>query len=217
MRTLVFACLKGGAGKTTMSGHIGVSLSSADVGQVVLLDLDPQESLSAWWNDREAEEPAFATVERVADLPAKVQQLAEAGFGWCVIDTPPSDGAVSAAAIEVADLVVIPVKASPHDIRAAVSTVNFCQAANKKFVFLVNEVTGKAMAMDAVVALASMGAVVPQVITKLNGFASSMADGRTILELTPKAKSTDDLCKVRDFLVSQFPEGKKPKKEKQRV
>ncbi|MES2301155.1 MAG: ParA family protein, partial [Pseudomonadota bacterium] len=60
MRVLALASQKGGSGKTTLSGHLAVQAQRAGAGPVVLIDIDPQGSLSDWWNEREAEFPAFA-------------------------------------------------------------------------------------------------------------------------------------------------------------
>ncbi|MCL4825249.1 MAG: ParA family protein, partial [Anaerolineales bacterium] len=49
MKTLVLASQKGGAGKTTLAAHIAVAAELAGAGPVVLIDTDPQGSLSAWW------------------------------------------------------------------------------------------------------------------------------------------------------------------------
>ena len=54
------ASQKGGSGKTTLSGHLAVQAQRAGAGPVVLIDIDPQGSLADWWNEREAEYPAFA-------------------------------------------------------------------------------------------------------------------------------------------------------------
>ena len=59
MRTLVIASQKGGVGKTTIAGHLGVMAESQGAGPVALIDTDPQGSLSSWWNERQAEAPGF--------------------------------------------------------------------------------------------------------------------------------------------------------------
>ena len=90
LRVLALASQKGGSGKTTLSGHIAVQAQRAGAGPVVLIDIDPQGSLADWWNEREAEYPAFAqtTVSRLANDLAVLRQQ---GFKLAVIDTPPCD------------------------------------------------------------------------------------------------------------------------------
>ena len=68
MRVLALASQKGGSGKTTLSGHLAVQAQMSGAGPVCLIDIDPQGSLADWWNEREADMPAFAqtTVARLA-------------------------------------------------------------------------------------------------------------------------------------------------------
>ena len=47
MKVLVLASQKGGAGKTTIAAHVGVAAELDGAGPVVLIDTDPQGSLSA--------------------------------------------------------------------------------------------------------------------------------------------------------------------------
>jgi hypothetical protein len=60
LRVLALASQKGGSGKTTLSGHSAAQAQRAGAGPVVLIDIDPQGSLADWWNEREADFPAFA-------------------------------------------------------------------------------------------------------------------------------------------------------------
>ncbi|MBV8705004.1 MAG: ParA family protein, partial [Acetobacteraceae bacterium] len=70
MRTIVLASQKGGAGKTTLAAHVAVAAEAAGAGPTVLIDTDPQGSLSAWWNVREADTPALAP-STIPELPDK--------------------------------------------------------------------------------------------------------------------------------------------------
>ena len=54
-----------------------------------LIDIDPQGSLADWWNEREAEMPAFAQTT-VARLASDLEVLRQQGFRLAVIDTPPA-------------------------------------------------------------------------------------------------------------------------------
>ena len=104
MKTIVWPRRKGGSGKTTLAAHLAVTIERGGGGPAVLFDLDPQATLSGWWNQRQAETPACAAAVSLTDLPDKLAELAEAGFTWAVIDTPPAIGATNRLAIAVADL-----------------------------------------------------------------------------------------------------------------
>jgi chromosome partitioning protein len=121
MHVIVLASQKGGAGKTTLAAHIAIAAEAGGDGPAVLIDADPQGSLSA------------------SELPAKLAALAEAGYAVAVVDTPPAITEAITAVVELADLVVIPTRPSPHDLRAVGRTVELVQTAGKPFVFAVTQ------------------------------------------------------------------------------
>lgn len=203
MKTIVFSCLKGGVGKTTHTAHLAVALDSMGLGPVAVMDLDPQGTLSDWWNDRKAETPHFITVKDAADLPKKHADLAKAGCSWLVIDTPPQTAAINRAAIRLADLVIIPTKHSKGDIKATLPTVYVCEEENTKFIYLLNETNGIAVATSAVKKLAEFGPVIPQTIPKLNGYWQSMSTGLTINEIT-KGTGAILIDELAGFVVSKL-------------
>jgi len=193
MRVLALASQKGGSGKTTLSGHLAVQAQRAGAGPVVLIDIDPQGSLSDWWNEREAEMPAFAQTT-VARLMTDLDDLRAQGFKLAVIDTPPAITAAIQSVIAVAELVVIPTRPSPHDLRAAGATVDLCERAGKPLMFVVNAATPKArITSEAAVALSQHGTVAPVTLHHRTDFAASMIDGRTVMEADPRSKSAAEI------------------------
>src|SRR3546814_2836854 len=131
MRVLALASQKGGSGKTTLSGHLAVQAQLAGAGPVVLIDIDPQGSLADWWNEREADMPAFAQTT-VARLQADLDSLRQQGFKLAVIDKPPAITMAIQSVISVAELIVIPTRPSPHALSAAGATVDLLAPARKQ-------------------------------------------------------------------------------------
>lgn len=193
MRVLAMASQKGGSGKTTLSGHIAVEAQLRGDGPVVLIDIDPQGSLADWWNEREDEFPAFAQTS-VARLAADLEALRVQGFKLAVIDTPPAITVAIQSVIAVAELIVVPTRPSPHDLRAVGATVDLCERAGKPLIFVVNAATPKArITADAAVALSQHGTVAPVTIHQRTDFAASMIDGRTVMEVDPKSRSAAEI------------------------
>src|SRR5690606_13327780 len=137
MHVVALCSQKGGSGKTTLAGHIAVQAELAGAGPVALIDTDPQGSLAAWWNERPSDTPAFAATS-LAQLAADIERLRLEGCLLVVIDTPPAINMAIQWVINVADLVVIPTRPSPHDLRAVAGTLEMAERANCRLVFVLN-------------------------------------------------------------------------------
>src|ERR1700722_7141128 len=89
MRIIALASQKGGAGKTTIAAHLAVQAGRVGQGPAVLVDTDPQQSLSEWWRERKDDTPALATV-KLPKLDANLAELRSYGTAVAIIDTPPA-------------------------------------------------------------------------------------------------------------------------------
>jgi chromosome partitioning protein len=204
MHVIVLASQKGGVGKTTLAAHMAVAAEAAGDGPTVLIDTDPQGSLSAWWNVREAQIPALAPTT-IADLPAKLAALANGGYRFAIVDTPPAITEAIGAVVQSADLVLIPTRPSPHDLRAVGSTVNLVQMAGKPFVFAVTQAKPNArLTVQAVAALSEHGAVAPAIVHDRVDYAGSMIDGRTVQETDGKGRSALEMAELWVFIKAQI-------------
>lgn len=194
MYVLVLASQKGGSGKTTLSGHLAVEAERSGLGPVALIDTDPQGSLSEWWNARVAETPYFAKVA-LGDLSEALAHLQQSGVQLAVIDTPPAITESIAQVVAHADLVLIPTRPSPHDLRAVGATVEIAERHNKPLVFVMNAATARArITGEAAVALSQHGTVAPVTVHHRVDFAASMVDGRTVGEVVPKSTSAKEIA-----------------------
>ena len=204
MRTLVLASQKGGVGKTTIAGHLAVMAESAGAGPVALIDTDPQGSLSSWWNERKAETPVFASVD-IVQLADHLQQLKKAGIKLAIIDTPPAVTETIRQVLAVADLVLIPTRPSPHDLRAVGSTVALVEAVGKRMVFVINGAAQRAkITGEAAIALSQHGTVAPVTLYQRTDFAASMIDGRTAQEIDPASRSAGEIMELWKYVATQL-------------
>src|SRR3569833_948210 len=182
MRVLALSSQKGGSGKTTLSGHLAVQAELSGAGPVCLIDIDPQGSLADWWNEREAEMPAFAQTT-VARLASDLEILRQQGFKLAVIDTPPAITMAIQSVIQVAELVVIPTRPRPHDLRAVGATVDLCERAGQPLFFVVNAATPLAkITFEAAVALSQLGTVAPATLHLRTENTTTKNNGRTVME-----------------------------------
>lgn len=200
MRVLAFASQKGGCGKTTLAAHIAVQAERMGAGPVAVIDTDPQGSLADWWNERADDYPAFAHTY-VSRLVQDLHRMRAAGVKLLVIDTPPAITSTIEQVIQVADLVAIPTRPSPHDLRAAGATVDLVEYCNKPLVFVINGATPRArITAEAAIALSQHGTVAPVTMHHRTDMAASMIDGRTVMELDENCPSAIEIAQLWDYL-----------------
>ncbi len=204
MRTVAFASQKGGSGKTTLAGHIAVQAERSGAGPVAIIDTDPQGSLSEWWNARQSETPVFAQTF-ISRLGEDLQKMRDLGVELVVFDTPPAITATIEQVIRVCDLVIIPTRPSPHDLRAAGATVDLVENLGKPLVFVVNGATPRArITAEAAIALSQHGTVAPVTVHHRTEFAASMIDGRTVMELACNPRSSEEIAQLWDYLADRL-------------
>ncbi|HEX9808083.1 MAG TPA: ParA family protein [Alphaproteobacteria bacterium] len=204
MKVVAVTSQKGGTGKTTLSGHLAVQAERCGAGPVALIDTDPQGSLTNWWNVRGLETPAFVQTS-IAALSADLARLGEAGIKLVIIDTPPAITWTIVEVIKVSDLVVIPVRPSPHDLAAAGSTVDLVEDLGKPMVFVINSASQRArITGEAAVALSQHGTVAPTTVHNRTDFAASMIDGRTVMEIARARRSAEEIESLWQYLARRL-------------
>ncbi|MEM7023911.1 MAG: ParA family protein [Pseudomonadota bacterium] len=204
MHVVALCSQKGGSGKTTLSGHLGVQAGLAGPGPVALIDTDPQGSLAAWWNARRSAMPAFLATT-LGQLPEDIERLRAEGYGLVVIDTPPAINIAIQRVINLADLVIIPTRPSPHDLRAVAGTVDMVERAQCAMVFALNAANARAkITADAAIALSQHGTVAPVFVQHRGDFATSMIDGRTVQELAPSGRSAKEIVDLWTYVDEQL-------------
>jgi chromosome partitioning protein len=193
MYTLVLASQKGGSGKTTLSGHLAVQADLSGAGPVAIIDTDPQGSLASWRSARKSPSPHFVRTG-LPDLADTLVRLKNAGVKLVVIDTPPAITASISQVVSHADLVIIPARPSPHDLRAVGATVDIAERLAKPVVFVINAAASRArITAEAAIALSQHGTVAPVTVRNRVDFAASMVDGRTVGEVVPSCASASEI------------------------
>ena len=129
MNIVVVGASKGGVGKTTVSAALAVE-AGRDGRRVCIADFDPLLCLSRWRDVRQTATPSLLAVESGAD--EAIAEARRAGCDLLIIDTAPGSVTALRDVVDVADLLIIPTRASPLDMQTldvAVELGNFagCQ------------------------------------------------------------------------------------------
>jgi chromosome partitioning protein len=135
MNVLVFASRKGGSGKSTLAAHLAAHVHRPSRA-CLLIDADPQGSLTLWHKLRNAEELPLKTAQRgVANM---VKAAKDDGIEWVFIDTAPNMSASVTDAIRAATLVVVPCRPGVFDLAAVRETVAFARQLRKPYAVVIN-------------------------------------------------------------------------------
>ncbi len=209
-RVIVVNSQKGGTGKTTVTAHLAVEAAASGHGPIVLIDTDPQGSLAQWWaarNDEQAHRAGLSTLLKVTldDLAGRLAELRRSSTNFVIIDTPPAHNMSIEKAISMADMVVIPARPSPHDLRAIGATVNMTRSLGKPYFFVVNGASPRShITAEAIAALSEHGRVAPVILYQRTNFASSMIDGRTVMETLGPGRSAGEVAQLWEYLQVQM-------------
>jgi chromosome partitioning protein len=199
MYTLVIASRKGGAGKTTLASLLAVEAARVNSGPVVVIDLDPMRGLTLWWEARAADTPALVAAD---GGPVAALAAARAAGAWlALVDTPPADAPIVAAVIGLADLVIVPVQPSPHDLRAVGATVDLARRVRRPLVFVINRTKPRVrLTAEAAIALSQHGTVSPAMLADRSVYAAAAIDGRTAPEIDPAGASAAEVTALWAYI-----------------
>jgi len=213
LKTIVVTSQKGGSGKTTLAAHLAVEVERAGDGPAWLIDTDKQGTLSLWHERREAETPQRADIPFV-HLAQGLKRLKESGGAYCFIDTPPTISEQSETVLDLADLVLIPVRPSPADLWAVSETVALVKAAAKPFLFVITQAKAQAsITAQTIAALSEHGRVAQTFIADRVPYAVAMTGGRTAPELGAKTPAAEEIAGVWRDVKSCFQEKVKAPKQ----
>lgn len=112
---------KGGTGKTTSAMMLAEAARRRGYSSAVL-DADPQGSASEWAERAHAAGDPLPFEVDVANRATLERKAASSEAEWLLIDSAPGDPAVIEAAVNVADLTVIPTRSTPADMDRALET-----------------------------------------------------------------------------------------------
>src|SRR5882672_2330896 len=135
MNVITLASRKGGAGKTTLTAHLA-AFAHGQGRRCMVIDADPQGSLSLWHSRRADQALPLATAERGIDRALALAMVG--GAEWVFIDTAPTMWVVVQEAIRAATLVVIPARPGFLDLAAVRETVRVARERNKPYAVVLN-------------------------------------------------------------------------------
>ena len=198
MVVITVASRKGGSGKSTLTANLAAFAHKASR-RCLLIDADPQGSLSLWHDLRKTDEPPLRTAVRgVENL---VNAAKEAGFEWVFIDTPPQMSGIVNDAIRAATLVVIPARPSVFDLDAVKETIAYARERRKPYAVVLNGAPAKrdgaesALCTQARDSLETLRAPVWfGQITHRTTYSLALAGGQGAREFNPESQAASEIA-----------------------
>ncbi|ECG9331087.1 AAA family ATPase [Salmonella enterica subsp. enterica] len=188
MKVISFLNPKGGSGKTTSAINIATCIARNN--KVAVIDTDPQQSLANWNKAEKANFDVF-TITSEKDVYTIRKELTD--YPYVIIDGAGALSVITAAAVMVSDLVIIPVTPSPLDFSAsgAVISVLEAQAYNRPVEcrFLITRKIEQATMLTVLrESISATGiAALRTAITQRQSYVKSVLDGETVFDTNDSA------------------------------
>lgn len=193
MKTLALVTQKGGSGKSTLAANLAVAAGQARE-KVFLLELDKQGTLARWIERREAETPAFDRIPTAAGLAPALADIAKQGYTLTILDTAGADSPLATAAVQAADLSLIPTRPTPADLEATQATLEAIQSARRKFAFVLNQTPVRSARLtEAAAGLRVLGLLAEPPIGQRNDFQDALGLGQGVAEFNPEGKAAAEV------------------------
>lgn len=207
MKVITIGVQKGGSGKSTIAVHLAVEAQRRGK-SVVLIDVDPQGSISSWAKRREIEAPIV--IQASAGQLSEMRAMAKAEeVDLLIIDTPPHAGGTIDLAFRIADLVILPVRPGPFDIDAAGATVELLRDSQTKGVFLLTQIPPRGSEADDTAALLGEQYLDIEVlnsrITNRKAYMTALIEGKAVREFEPESsKAVQEIAHLFDELMENI-------------
>ena len=193
-RVVSLVTQKGGSGKTTLCVNLAVAAEEAGA-RALIVDLDPQGTAEAWYQDREAATPRLVRADGGGQGLARVLEVARAqGFGLVLLDTPGRDEPAVAAAIRASAFCLVPCRPTPADMKAQPATVATIRRLGRPMAFVLTQAPPRGFRpREAGLGLSVLGPVAPVHVVSRHAFQDAHGAGLAVTEFEPDGKGAEEV------------------------
>lgn len=208
-KIVTIAQQKGGAGKTTMAAQLAVFYARAGK-RVGLIDIDPQGSLSMWYDVRKVlvdGDGAGITFVQASGwrLSTELDRM-KRDVDLILVDSPPHAETDVRIAVRAADLIMVPMQPSPMDLWATQPTLDMAKKEKSTALVVFNRTPPKGKLVDAVrkkIVEADLP-VADTVLGNRVAFAASMMEGKGVAESNPRHTATKEIKALADEIAGKL-------------
>jgi chromosome partitioning protein len=225
MKKIAVTLNKGGTGKTTLTKSLATAATASGL-NVLILDMDTQQNAEKWGRrriDRHDIELPFVKFVTEGDLGLALDQAQAAGCDLVFIDTPPGRNTEAPAAVEVADLVLMPFWNDQDSYDGLEKTAGLARRMGKRAFSILNHATpnSRIHEEDARQVMAALNVeMAPHVLHRYDAHRLASAVGLTAQEVEPESIPAREIAQLWEWLSAQVHPGTGApvhKKSKQKV
>jgi chromosome partitioning protein len=187
---------RGGQGKTMLCRSLGTLAGEVGLTSLVI-DMDTQQN-STNWRKRRPKERLLPLVEFSTenDLEEVIERARKAECDLVMIDTPPGRSTEAAAAVEAADLVLVPVNDERETWEGVPRTARLARSAGKPAFVVPNRVHPQSLKGDREIRAVAEAAGLDSTPATLHQFTvhkDASHEGLTATEKEPKGTAATEL------------------------
>ena len=196
---------KGGSGKTTLALQLLMALKFKGY-KTLILDIDPQASATAWFEQRKKifqEESPLVLSLSGWKLTNEIDRL-KSSYDFIILDTPPHAEMDSKVAIRAATLLLLPVQPSPLDLWAMTPTLELAKKERIQTLIVLNRAPPRGKLSDKIKENLTSQAyrLLSSVIGNRTLFASTLLEGYSVVEKSPKSQASLEILTLTDELLT---------------
>jgi chromosome partitioning protein len=200
-KTIAVANLKGGVGKSTTAINLAAAAEQAGI-RTAIIDIDPEQQAASRWNDaRAAERPPVVSAVH-SRLPQCVAEQVRAGVELIFIDCPAFAPAITTEAVKVADLVLIPCRATVQDIQFLTTTIEIAAAREKPTAVVLNAIEPQIRETEEAQGFITKAgiALAPVYLSKAVAYHRAITAGLGVTEFEPAGKAAQEILTLLDWI-----------------
>lgn len=205
MKIVSVAMQKGGVGKSTLTRSLAVAAVDAGL-NVLILDMDAQQSTKQWSDRREAPLPLVSFVTEI-DLSRELERARKAGCDLVIIDTPPARSTEAPAAVEDSDYVLVPCTPDIESYEQLPRTLRLARTTGKPAAVVLTMATPNSRSeQDTAKAVISAmgGANMIGVMHRLKVHRDASREGLSAAELEPEGRAALEIAELWGWLRAEL-------------